>query len=125
MTERHERPVVLLVEDEWLVRMEMADALADAGLTVLEASSGEEAVASLTEAAPDLLITDIRLSGRMNGWDVADAYRAAFDGRPVIYASANPRNDARMVAGSLFLAKPSHTEQLVDICRRLLGRTDS
>lgn len=118
----HQGPVLVLVEDEWLVRMEMADALAEAGFQVVEFSSGEDAVEWLESGSkPDLLISDIRLTGPVTGWDVADAYRARVAGIPVIYASANPRDEARMAKGSIFLGKPSRTDELVETCRRLLA----
>ncbi|HJW40471.1 MAG TPA: response regulator [Rhizomicrobium sp.] len=114
--------MVLLVEDEWLVRMEVADALAEAGWQVVEIGSGEAALAYLREGKPiDLLLTDIRLTGPVNGWEVADACRAIAPDLPVVYVSANPREDRRMVSGSEFLSKPSRTEMLIATCRRLLG----
>lgn len=114
---------MLLVEDEWLVRMEIADALAEAGWRIEEAGSGEAAAAYLESGRPlDLLVTDIRLGGSRDGWDVAQAARRAFPDLPVIYASANPPNDPRMVSGGVFLGKPSRTDILVAVCRRLLNR---
>ncbi len=113
---------VLLVEDEWLVRMDIADALTEAGWEVVESGSGEEAIALISRRAPDILVTDIRLTGVLTGWDVADAFRAAKPGRPVVYASANPQNEARAVAGSIFLVKPSRSDALVNACHQLLAR---
>jgi two-component system OmpR family response regulator len=114
-------PVVLLVEDEWLVRMEVADALVEAGWQVVEIGSGEAALAYLRDGKRiDLLLTDIRLTGPVNGWEVADACRAVHPQLPVVYASANPKEDRRMVPGGEFLSKPSRTEALVATCSRLL-----
>ncbi|MEI9991941.1 MAG: response regulator [Rhizomicrobium sp.] len=122
MNDNAHTPVVLLVEDEWLVRMEIADALAEQGWLVEEAGSGEAAMAYLACEKPlDILITDIRLAGPLDGWDVAQAGRRAFPELPVIYASASPRDDSRMVPGGVFLGKPSRTELLVTVCKRLLG----
>ena len=71
---------VLVVEDEWLLRMELADELQAAGWKVLEAASGQEALIVLAaEPKVDFLITDIRLGSAADGWDVADAFRK---GRP-------------------------------------------
>jgi len=115
-------PVVLLVEDEWLVRMEIADALCEEGWRVEEAGSGEAALAYMAcHEPPDILITDIRLTGALNGWDVAQAGRRASPELPVVYASASPPDDSRMVPGSVFLGKPSRTEALLTVCRRLLA----
>lgn len=114
------RRVVMLVEDEWLVRMDMADALDRAGWIVVEAGSGEEALSLLgTELRIDLLVTDIRLLGTMDGWDVAEAFRAVHPLIGVIYATANPAVEDRLVPRSVFLPKPSRTEELTTISERL------
>jgi DNA-binding response OmpR family regulator len=112
--------LVVLVEDEWLVRMEIAEALADAGFDVVEFSSGEGAVEWLDAGGtePSVLISDIRLTGPATGWDVAEAYRARLPRIAVLYASANPCDEARMVAGSRFMGKPSRTDELVATCRQ-------
>ncbi len=112
----------LIVEDEWLLRMELADELRDAGWDVLEAESGEAALKLLAEQ-PGIafLVTDIRLGGPADGWQVADAFRAAHPGKPVVYVSANPDLNHRRVEGSAFLGKPCDMRVLVETCRRLLA----
>lgn len=115
-----QRCVALIVEDEWLIRMELADALAAAGVIVFEASAGEDALAYLQGDHPiDVLITDIRLVGALNGWDIAEAFRTARPDIGVIYASANPPQEARQVPGSVFFAKPAPMRQLVQTCYQL------
>src|SRR5271155_2060425 len=85
-----ELAVALVVEDEWLVRMEIAEALNTDGWTVLEASTGEAALAMVDHnPAIDLIVSDIRLPGPVTGWDVADAFRAANASVAVIYCSGN------------------------------------
>ncbi len=108
-------PVVLVVEDEWLVRMEMADSLQESGWTVLEASNGEAGLRYL-EHLPrvDLVVTDIRLPGRVSGWDVADAFRGADSGVAVIYCSGNPADAKRTLTGSVFLSKPCRMSTLTE-----------
>jgi CheY-like chemotaxis protein len=115
----------MVVEDEWLVRMEIADALAEAGWDVFEAASGEEALATLgVELRMDLLVTDIRLLGTMTGWDVAEAFRQAVQDIPVIYASANSALQARQVSGSVFIGKPTLIPHLI-ATSEMLWRTAS
>jgi len=112
--------VVLVVEDEWLVRMEIAEALDEAGWSVVEAASGEAALAFLGERTPiDLVVTDIRLPGKLTGWDVAEAFRAANKAVAIIYCSGNPGNSARRVPDSVFLSKPCHMDFLVAEGERL------
>lgn len=112
--------VALIVEDEWLVRMQLAEALDEHGWTVLEASTAEAALLLLrSEPKIDLLLTDIRLPGTISGWDVADAFRAERAEVAVIYCSGNPNNPSRQVPGSVYLSKPTRTEVLIETCRRL------
>jgi CheY-like chemotaxis protein len=113
----------LVVEDEWLLRLELAEELAHAGWRIMEAASGEEALKQLKLVpALDFLITDIRLSGALDGWAVAEAARKAHPNLPVLYVSANPVQPARQVAGSLFLGKPVDMAQLLEACDRLVLR---
>jgi len=115
--------VVLLVEDEWLVRMEIAEALEARGWNVVEASTGEAALALIEAKSPiDLVVTDIRLPGAVSGWDVAEAFRAANSDVAVIYCSGNPTNSRRQVSGSIFLSKPFWTEALVAAGEKLCLR---
>ena len=70
------RPTVLMVEDEMLLGNVVADELEEAGYRVLSAMTGEEALALLEGAEPiDLLFTDIRLPGLIDGWHLAEAAR--------------------------------------------------
>jgi DNA-binding response OmpR family regulator len=116
----------LVVEDEWLLRLELTEELASAGWQVREAGTGEEALKLLDEiraegGAVDFLVTDIRLGGAVDGWAVAEACRKLWPGLPVIYVSANPIVESRKVDGSTFLSKPVEVEKLLSTCRRLIG----
>lgn len=112
---------VLIVEDEWLVRMELTAAFEDEGCTVMEGASAEDALAALRSAPVDLLVTDIRLGGSMTGWDLAAEARVLFPAISVIYVSANPPAPGRDVNGSVFIDKPALIGQVVAAARRLLG----
>jgi CheY-like chemotaxis protein len=114
------RPVVLLVEDEPIVLEVVALELQDWGFEVLRALSGEEAARQLDAGAQiDLLLTDIQLPGEMDGWAVAERARERRAGVPVIYATGSFEDDPRRVAGSLIIAKPYRTANLIDAASRL------
>jgi len=68
--------VVLIVEDEWLLRMLAVEVVEEAGFVVLEAGDADEAVA-LLEARSDiaLVFTDINMPGSMDGLKLAHAVR--------------------------------------------------
>lgn len=112
---------ILVVEDEWLVRTEIASALRDAGWQVFEAGSGEAAIA-LAESCDNLgvVFTDIQLYGRRDGWDVAEAVRVAHPVAGVIYASGNEADRARGVAGSRFFDKPYRVAEILAACEEFL-----
>jgi CheY-like chemotaxis protein len=99
--------LVLVVEDEWLLRDFVVRALRSAGCDVLEARSAEGAIAYLQAGHRiDVVFTDIQLAGELTGWDVAERSRAARVDVAVIYASGNSVDRSRRVANSLFFEKP-------------------
>lgn len=108
---------VLLVEDDFLVRTIAVDALAHAGLDVVEAESGEEALALLRSASDiDVLLTDIGLSGMLDGWALALAARELSPALRVVYVTGADPRDGRAVPGSLFISKPYTPAALVAMC---------
>lgn len=112
--------VVLVVEDEFLVRCSVAEGLRDAGYVVVEAESGEEAITfSGSEMAIDIVFTDINLAGPTNGWDVAECFRMDRPNIPVLYASGKSFDTQRRVAGSVFVPKPYTHTDIVEACSRL------
>jgi CheY-like chemotaxis protein len=113
--------VVLVVEDEALIRLALVEHLRDEGLLVIEAQSGLEALAVLCGGqVVDVLVTDIRLGTGMDGWAVADACRQKTGDMAIIYVSANPSQPDREVAGSAFVTKPYAVEKVLRVCRELL-----
>jgi two-component system, response regulator PdtaR len=83
------KPTVLLVEDEILIRMMIAEELREHGMDVLEASRAEEAVILLESALPvDLVFTDVHLPGAMNGLALAEHVRARYPRLKLIVTSS-------------------------------------
>lgn len=94
------RPTVLVVEDEALLRLIIVDELQEAGFDVVEASDGSEALDALNSCdGIDLLFTDIRMPGPLNGWDVAEQARNMRPGIPVIYATGFSEAAPRIASG--------------------------
>ena len=113
-------PIVLVVEDEWLVRATIVDHLKSNGCNVIESANGEEAVALIDghEQQLDVLFTDIRLGGALNGWDVAEIFRDHFPNLRVLYASGYSIAPPREVTESEFFSKPYRPEDILEACRR-------
>lgn len=115
------RPVVLFVEDHELLRHTVANDLRDAGYTVMTAARGEEALAILRgPTRVDALLTDLRLPGQIDGWDIAEQARLVRSELPVIYASAYSYVTPRQVRGSVILGKPYKRDELVDALDSIL-----
>ena len=89
---------VLLVEDEVLTRLMLADELRSQGLQVLEASNADEALTVLQSSLPvHLLFTDIRMPGEMDGVALAKFAHARFPGiKSIIGSSGQPEIDRRL-----------------------------
>ncbi|MBP2296497.1 PAS domain S-box protein [Azospirillum rugosum] len=108
---------ILIVEDEALVRMVAVQALEDAGLEVIEASSGAEALELLDGGIrADLMVTDVGMPG-MNGRQLAEAVRARRPDLGVLFMTGYAY-DATLGTGILepgceVLHKPFETGALV------------
>ena len=63
---------ILVVEDDPLIREFMVEALREEGFDVIHATNGEEALAWCGRHVADVLITDIMLSGSVDGWQIAE-----------------------------------------------------
>lgn len=114
--------VVLVVEDDLLTRMDVAEAFEASGWTVLEAASGDVALALCDSGKQvDALVTDIDLGEGACGWDVARAFwqRGVL---PVVYMSASADIPQRRVAQSRFVAKPCASSALIEACTHLHER---
>lgn len=111
--------VILVVEDEHILRSDIVAQFEDHGWSVLDAPTGEAALALLRDHHVDVVFTDIQLPGAVNGWDVAEFSRAARADVPVIYTSGNSADRSRRVSGSLFFDKPYNPLAVVEACRKL------
>lgn len=119
---------VLLVEDELLIRLMLAEVLAEGGFAVQEAASGDEAGALIrsSPATFSLLVTDIHMPGALDGLQVARLMRACRPRVPVIYMSGRP--DVVIAGGPLgpdeaVVPKPFSPYALLALARRLAWKT--
>lgn len=107
---------ILVVEDEWIIANDIKDSLVEMGYRVTGiASSGEEAMASVEEEEPDLMLMDIVLKGKMTGIDAARVIRARRN-IPVIFLTAYDNqfmvDDAKKVDNAGYLLKPFKEREL-------------
>ena len=97
---------VLVVEDEVLTRMMIAETLREAGLVVVEAGNADEAMAYIKGgAAVDLVFADIEMPGAMDGAVLARRLRAEFPGIKVMLTSGGSRTP-ETTSIAPFVSKP-------------------
>ena len=87
--------------------------------------SAEQAVEDCDEAAFDVLVTDIRLPGRLTGWDIAERCREGNPDLPVIYVTGYSHERPRPVPGSVVFNKPYRPVQVAQAIRSLAVHTDA
>jgi CheY-like chemotaxis protein len=106
-------PSILVVEDEDMLREVVVEALEAAGWATHGSATGEDAV-GLIDRLPrlDALLTDIRLPGAVDGWAVAERFRARHERGAVIYATAFSATHTP-VSGSMFFRKPYKLQQIL------------
>jgi CheY-like chemotaxis protein len=118
---------VLVVEDEVIIRLVIADYLRECGYRVHEAVSAEEAIAILQapEVSIDVVFSDVDMPGNMDGFGLARWVRANKPGMQVILTSSAERSAD--IAGTLceagpLLRKPYPSKDVVDRIRQLAAR---
>ena len=57
---------VLVVEDDFLIRLTLSESLRDDGFDVIEAATADEAIAALDQGGLEMLITDVQIPGTLN-----------------------------------------------------------
>lgn len=104
---------VLVVEDEALIRWDIADYLRDAGLTVLEAVDADEAIRILETSKVQVVFTDISMPGTMDGLRLALYIRDRWPPIKLIVASGHATlSDDDLPANSRFFRKPYRGAQV-------------
>jgi two-component sensor histidine kinase/DNA-binding NarL/FixJ family response regulator len=117
------KPIVLIVEDEMVLRMRAVDIVEDAGFTPVEAVSADEAMRVL-ESRNDisLLFTDIQMPGSMDGLKLAHAVYSRWPHIKIILVSGQIAvTDADKPADSRFFPKPLEIQHMVLELQKMIG----
>jgi len=116
-----QRPTVLVVEDEVLLRLMIAEELRYQGIHVLDASNADEALTILGSSLPvHLLFTDIRMPGRIDGIALARLVRAHYPQLKLIMTSSNQPDGFVRETADVFIAKPYDLHAVVEQAQKLL-----
>jgi CheY-like chemotaxis protein len=117
------RPVILIVEDEFLIRMDAVDMIRAAGFGVVEAANADEAIIVLEDRLDiTVVFTDVQMPGSMDGLRLAAAIRGRWPPIKIVATSGRIRvDDDDRPEGSRFLPKPYSAGEIVRTLRELTG----
>ena len=115
---------VLIVEDEVLIRIDLAATVEEAGFGTIEASNGEEALDILCrEHDIGLVLTDINMSGAIDGCELAASIHDFWPALPVVFTSAQTViRDEKLRPGERFMPKPCAPACVKQLLHEILGR---
>ncbi len=112
---------VLIVEDDALLAAALADAFVDAGVKdVRTSSTTAQAMAEIGDFAPQVMVLDVNLADRSDGWSLAELAQELFDRQPlIIFSTGSPDAIPEHVRqlGTVF-AKPYNPEDVVALARK-------
>jgi DNA-binding response OmpR family regulator len=114
---------VLVVEDDQLIQELIEEALSEGGFESVITGSGEEAITLLGgDIVFRAVITDINLTGKLDGWEVARTAREAGPTMPIIYMTGTHGEDwaSKGVPNSVLLNKPFAPAQIVTALANLI-----
>jgi CheY-like chemotaxis protein len=116
-------PVVLVVEDEPLLRMLAVEVVEQAGFIAIEARDADEALILLESRADiTLLFTDINMPGSMDGLKLAHAVRDRWPPIKILVVSGQRRLQfSDLPSNSCFFEKPYQASSLVEELRSMVG----
>jgi CheY-like chemotaxis protein len=117
----HAVVTVLVVDDEVLLRLSMADDLREEGFAVIEAANADEAIAVLRTTTPvDMVVTDVAMPGTTDGVGLARFIAANRPDTKVIITSANLLTGPAACPFDGFFLKPYDLSHIVRLIRSLL-----
>ncbi len=117
-----------MVDDEYLIRAMLSDYLQECGYKVLEASNADEAVAIIEtlDVRIDLVLTDIRMPGSMDGFGLARWVRGNQPGMSIILTSGDAKKAdvaKELCENTPLFEKPYDLEAVVGRIRETLAPT--
>ena len=113
---------MLIVEDEFLLRIDAVDMVRAAGFEVVEAANADEAI-EILESRRDITVvfTDIQMPGSMDGLKLARAVRGRWPPIKIVATSGHAKvRQSDLPAGSRFLSKPYAATEITNAIGQLI-----
>jgi CheY-like chemotaxis protein len=120
------RPIVLVVEDDHLLRLDATDMVESAGFEVIEAANADEAI-SILESRNDIAVvfTDVQMPGSMDGLKLARAVRGRWPPIKIVTTSGlRIIEETDLPEGGRFLPKPYSSVQVRGLLHELTQGAD-
>jgi len=116
------KAVVLIVEDEMMIRLGAIDLVLSAGYEALDARNADEAIRILESRHDiDLVFTDVQMPGTMDGIKLANFIRGRWPPVKLLVASGNAiLEESSLPSGSRFFSKPYDDHAITDAMAKLL-----
>src|SRR6201985_1797247 len=124
MESKRKRAVILIVEDDALIRMEAKSIHSDGGFDVIEAANPDEAI-EILEARRDITVvfTDIQMPGSMDGLKLAAAVRGRWPPIKIVATSGLSKiSEDDLRRGSGFVHKPYNQSQIAAALRAVINQ---
>lgn len=123
MTQERKSAVVLIAEDDREMRSLLCDELYDLGVSIREAADGDEALQSVLDTRPTLILTDLRMPA--GGLDYISRLRTFAPGVPIIlltsFGDSKTKAEALAIGVEAYFDKPVRLSELKGTVRRLLS----
>ena len=115
------KPVVLVVEDEPLLRLFASDMIEEAGFEVLQASDASDALVTVQDRLDiRVVFTDVNMPGGIDGIMLAIRIRERWPAIQIIITSGRPWPEAAVVPQDIvFFQKPYRRDRVLDTVRRM------
>ncbi|WP_420030811.1 response regulator (plasmid) [Pseudomonas oryzihabitans] len=114
---------ILVVDDEPLLLLLLSEIVADMGATAVTADRADNGLSYLEQHADEiaLLVTDVLMPGRLNGFDLTKIVAARWPALPVVLTSGYSGTQHHALApNATFIAKPWTYQQIEEVIRKRL-----
>ncbi len=101
--------------------MTLAAMLRDEGFTVIEACDADEALVALATTPIEVLLTDVRMEGSMDGLELAGRVRSTMPDLKIVVVSGHLAAEKAVGVADAFVPKPYQAEDVVDRVRQILS----
>ena len=117
---------ILVVEDEFLIRLMISETMRDAGYTVIEAANADEAMDIIqSEVQLDLVFSDVAMPGSIDGLGLLKAAKTLHPGLPVLVTSGHCDPALALSGGAAqFIPKPYDLAAVVKLVAHTLGSSE-